>query len=87
MEIKFTIYFPNKEKFEKILNEKNISFRTKATAFIQWYTVDSAVKDEVDKIVMNNKFQEGMKDEFRWNGWTSWQDGFADRERLGRKHY
>ena len=85
--ITFTIYFPNKESFEEILKLKKIKFETNATAFIQWYKVDESYKDEVNSIIERWKFQEGMKDEFKWNGWKSWGDGAADRAKLGRKDY
>jgi hypothetical protein len=87
MKVTFTIYFPNKETFEEILNDYKIKFETSATAFIQWYNIDEYYKDEVNRIIKIWKFQDGMKDEFKWNGWKSWGDGTKDREKLGRKHY
>lgn len=87
MRLTFTVYFPNREKVEKFLEENGISYRVSETGFITWFYVDENYKDDFNEFILSNNFQDGMKDEFKWNGWLNWQDGFEDREKMGRKHY
>ena len=85
--VTFTIYFPNKEKFEEWLNELNIPFANYEQSFMEFYEIPSQFKAIVRNKILEDKLQDGMKDEFRWLGWKKWQDGFAEREELGMKHY
>lgn len=86
-EIKFTVYFPNRGKIEDFLKKNNIEYEVDETSFITWIYVDALNFDIVNDFIMSNKLQDGMKDEFKWNGWVDWQDGFEFREKHGRKQY
>jgi len=85
--VTFTIYFPNKQKFEEWLNELNIPFANYEQAFMEFYEIPSQFKAIVRNKILEDKLQDGMKDEFRWLGWKKWQDGQAERDELGMKHY
>ena len=85
--VTFTIYFPNREKMENFLKKNHIEYEVGETSFITWVYVDALNSDVVNEFILSNKLQDGMKDEFKWNGWVDWQDGFEFREKFGRKHY
>ena len=86
-EVTFTVYFPSRKLVETFLTDKRIKFRISDTGFITWISVDKKHKEVFDKFIMKNSLQDGMDDEFKWNGWMNWGDGNEDRERLGRKQY
>lgn len=84
--VTFTIYFPFKDIFERYLDKENINFETEETAFIQWYYIEEKYKGKVNEIITENNFQDGMADEFKWNGWTSWSSVKFDYEKIKRSH-
>lgn len=81
--INFTIYFPNKGKIEKWLNDIGISFKTYDQAFISFYEIEPQYKMMVRNYILKNNLQDGMNDEFRWLGWAEWNDGIDERKALG----
>ena len=85
--ITFTVYFPNKEKFEYWLEMMGISYTHSTQAFMEWYKVAPKYKETVKNYILKEELQEGMADEYRWLGWTDWMAGYNDREELGMKHY
>jgi hypothetical protein len=85
--VAFTVYFPNRRKMANFLKKNNIEYEVNETSFITWFHVDALNSDVVNEFILSNKLQDGMKDEFKWNGWIDWADGYEFREKMGRTHY
>lgn len=88
--LKFTVYFPNEEKIKEFMDSLSIPYEMSETFFITWIYIPEShkqYKTQIENFIVQNKLQDGMKDEFRWLGWNDWVNGYEDRNKYGMKHY